>query len=73
MRTTHRPRLIHNATVPLGNLYWDTSGSELALYARNQWTDDEIDPREVVQSIDGDVPAADRHELAQAVLERFEE
>ncbi|RIJ70567.1 hypothetical protein D1871_18445 [Nakamurella silvestris] len=53
------------------NLYWDTSGGELAVYPRNQWADGEIDADVVAGTIDGDVPADGWRQLAEGFLERF--
>jgi hypothetical protein len=39
-----------------------TLGGELAIYERNQWTDGEIGPREIAESLHGDVPGDGWHE-----------
>ena len=54
------------------NFYWDTSGREIAINARNVWADQEVDVDQAAQWIDGDVPAGDWHELATDFLQRFE-
>lgn len=54
------------------NFYWDRDAGTLRIYTRNQWDDGEIDPDEVAESIDGDVPANGWKELAEAFLARFE-
>ena len=53
------------------NFYWDTSGSEIAIYARGVWSDEEVDIDQAAQWIDGDVPAAGWQELATEFLRRF--
>lgn len=54
------------------NLFWDTSGGELAIYARPQWQDDDIDAEFVARMIDGGVPAEGWRGLAEDFLDRFE-
>lgn len=54
------------------NLYWESSGRELAIRARARWADERIDPHVVADSIDGDVPAEGWRELAAEFLQRFE-
>ena len=54
------------------NLYWDTTGAALNIYARPQWADQEIEPDTIADSIDGDVPAAGWHALAKDFLDRFD-
>jgi hypothetical protein len=54
------------------SFYWDTSGAELAVYARPQWADEELDEDLVAESIDGDVPAGGWRALAKDFLDRFD-
>ena len=54
------------------NLYWDSSGGELVVYAHGQSENEDIDLRVVACSIDGDVPPAGWRALAEDFLERFE-
>lgn len=54
------------------NFFWGREDGKLCIFARSQWADGEIDPREVAESIDGDVPASGWKELAEAFLVRFE-
>lgn len=54
------------------NLFWDTSGGELAIYSRPQWDDEDIDAEFVAGMIDGGVPAEGWRALAQGFLDRFE-
>ncbi|TFV79401.1 hypothetical protein E4P39_01820 [Blastococcus sp. CT_GayMR19] len=53
------------------NLYWDTSGAEVAVYARPQWAGEEIDEDVIAESIDGGVPASGWQALAEDFLVRF--
>jgi hypothetical protein len=54
------------------NLYWDTTGAAISICARPQWADQEIEPGTIAGSIDGDVPAAGWHALAEDFLDRFD-
>jgi len=54
------------------NLYWDSTGEAINIFARPQWVDQEIDPDAIADSIDGDVPAAGWLALAEDFLARFD-
>lgn len=54
------------------NFFWDTSGREIAIYARPIWVDEDVDPDEAAGLIDGDVPGEGWRELAADFLRRFE-
>ena len=54
------------------NLYWDSTGAAINVYARAQWADQEIDADAIADSIDGDVPAAGWYALAEDFLARFD-
>lgn len=50
------------------NFYWDTTGREIAIYARPQWAGEEVDEEAVAASLDGDVPADGWRALAEDFL-----
>jgi hypothetical protein len=54
------------------NFYWDTSGREIAIYARSVWADEEVDVDQAAEWIDGDVPAKGWQALAIDFLRRYE-
>jgi hypothetical protein len=54
------------------NLFWDTSGGDLAVYPRPQWEDEDIDAEFVATMIDGGVSAEGWRALAEDFLDRFE-
>ncbi|MFQ1003658.1 hypothetical protein [Modestobacter sp. SSW1-42] len=54
------------------NLYWDTSGGTVNVYARPQWADAELDYDAIAESIDGKVPADGWRYLADDFLSRFD-
>jgi hypothetical protein len=54
------------------HLYWDRSGREIAINARDRWADEDIDPEVVADSLDGDVPPDGWQALANDFLNRFD-
>lgn len=54
------------------NLYWDTSGGTVNIYARPQWADEKLDYDAIAASIDGDVPAESWRSLAEDFLASFD-
>ena len=54
------------------DFFSDNVGGELVVYSRSQWVDEDFDPDEVAQSIDGDVPAEAWQALADDFLRRFD-
>lgn len=53
------------------NFYWDTSGREIAIYARSSWADEVVDVDQAADWIDGEVPAEGWEALASDFLRRF--
>ncbi|MGE0307167.1 MAG: hypothetical protein AB7Q27_15570 [Acidimicrobiia bacterium] len=49
------------------NFFWDTSWPP-TIYARGYWQDNDLDPDEAAESIDGDLPAEAWRQLAVAFL-----
>jgi len=53
------------------NLYWETDMQAIQICARGYWQDNELDPCQAAESIDGDVPAEGWKALAEAFLSRL--
>lgn len=52
-------------------LFWDRSGPEYKIYAREAFAEDNFDADEVARFVDGDVPAEAWKALAEDLLERL--
>jgi hypothetical protein len=52
-------------------LYWDRTGPEYVVYARESFAGDDFDAEEVASFVDGDVPAEAWQSLAQDLLKRL--
>jgi hypothetical protein len=53
------------------HLFWDTSGSTIAIHARAQWDDEDVDPHVVASSISDDISAEAWRALASDFLSKM--